>query len=130
MIKNDQYEILKRKIDSVQNSVDTVMSDLSQDRKDIDDLKLRQQQNEVLLKSIVQRFDKFDERQARLIEKTIENSVKPVEKILNRFIRNKKSVLIMRESFNPMKWFKSVFKGFKIEFKKELKDDKPLLAKK
>lgn len=120
-MRNDQYDILKRMIESVQNSVDVVISDLSTDRKDIDDLKLRQGKIDLSQKQIINKIDSFEKRQKKVIEKAVDVKIHPIEKTLNKFVKDKKKIVVMRNYFTIFEKIGLVFAKTKNELKKELR---------
>lgn len=99
----DRFDVLLRKVDSVQGSLDDLSSDTGEDRKDFAQMKISQstivQQGKEIL-DIVSRFKKdllrdvstsFDKKVDGIAEAVTENVQPAVQNTLDNFIQTKKS---------------------------------------
>lgn len=133
MIKSE-YQILSRKIEetktqvkSVQNGIDTLQSDLTVDRQDIDELKRRQGEIDATLKSIVDKLNRIEKDQKSVIREvvaeSIEKETQALRDTLDSFIKSKSKVLLVREKFNIFTKMFRFFRGQKNELIKEIQKE-------
>ena len=98
LVSNDQYQVLKEKIDSMQRSIDIITSDMDQDRKYFQDFVIRLGSVESTLAEVL----KSQKYQANRIANKVEDMVTPaIEEVaeetkgLRKIIRDKK-VLVFK----------------------------------
>ncbi len=111
LVSNDQYQVLKEKIDSMQRSIDIITSDMDQDRKYFQDFVIRLGSVESTLAEVL----KSQKYQANRIANKVEDMVTPaIEEVaeetkgLRKIIRDKK-VLV----FKPKDGFLNFLKFWK-----------------
>ena len=111
LVSNDQYQVLKEKIDSMQRSIDIITSDMDQDRKYFQDFVIRLGSVESTLAEVL----KSQKYQANRIANKVEDMVTPaIEEVaeetkgLSKIIRDKK-VLV----FKPKDGFLNFLKFWK-----------------
>ena len=93
-MEKDQYQVLLDRVKTVQESVDRIDTDLTHDRSDISDFKIRLGTVETQLKEVLDRMTRIDRRTKETVMSSVDTATKPLHKILESFVNNKKKVVV------------------------------------